>query len=393
MTLMDSIGSELISILVFSLTITIIALSWFSTSVREFPFSANLLIIERRSRRLYTTSNLNGNLRVQSQQTNVDTLNNQETITLNSNANSNINSIIDGQSTSNSSRNNFELVNEIVEQTLVENLLEGNFYTSQNLNLEMLSQNSLGINSGNGQASTLMNRNSDITLNQSETSPSENTLPGSDELINILIKFVNEKEKRIQVRQSDTILLFKKTHFSNELSNNKIVRFIYQGQFLEDKHTFKSYNIKDQTTIHCNIISKPNDSNQTSPIQSSEETENRAPNDNSDQSNQQSLESETSNQNNDYGQNVLFNIELNHFLLPMLAIVLGTCWYIRLNFKHLFSPLSSLFLIIFTFLYAIFLINNLQSSSNVPVSTITVRRRIVRLDDESERAPANQTVH
>lgn len=63
MTLIDSIGSDLISLLIFSLTITIIALSWFSTNVPEFPFSANLLIIERRSRRLYTTRNLNGNLR------------------------------------------------------------------------------------------------------------------------------------------------------------------------------------------------------------------------------------------------------------------------------------------------------------------------------------------
>lgn len=63
MTLIDSIGFDLNSILIFSFTITVIVLSWFSTHVREFPFSANLLIIERRSRRLYTTRNLNGNLR------------------------------------------------------------------------------------------------------------------------------------------------------------------------------------------------------------------------------------------------------------------------------------------------------------------------------------------
>lgn len=34
------------------------------------------------------------------------------------------------------------------------------------------------------------------------------------------------------------------------------MRFIYQGQFLCDKNTIKSYNIKDQTTIHCHITSK-----------------------------------------------------------------------------------------------------------------------------------------
>ena len=165
---------------------------------------------------------------------------------------------------------------------------------------------------------------------------------------------------------------------------------------MEDKKTFKFYNIKDQTTIHCNIISKPNisnqDSNQASSTQSSE-AENREPGDSVDQTAQQNLSSETQNQESVYGQTFVFNIELNHFLLPILAIILGTCWYIRLNFKNLFSPLSSLFLIIFTFLYGIFLINNLQSSSNTPASTVTVRRRILRLDEESEQSSTNQAIH
>lgn len=187
--------------------------------------------------------------------------------------------------------------------------------------------------------------------------------------------------------------MFFRTHFSNELSKNKIIRFIYQGQFLDDKQTFKSYNIKDQTTIHCNIISKPSVSNQDSSESSSlqpTELENNSTNNLAQQS---SNLTEASNQNGDLGQNILFNIELNHFLLPMLAIVLGTCWYIRLNFRHLFSPLSSLFLIIFTFLYALFLINNLQSPSIVTPNNITVRRRIVRLDEGSEQVSRQQAAN
>lgn len=41
------------------------------------------------------------------------------------------------------------------------------------------------------------------------------------------------------------------------------MRFIYQGQFLCDKNTVKYYNIKDQTTIHCHITTKLNQSQST----------------------------------------------------------------------------------------------------------------------------------
>lgn len=110
----------------------------------------------------------------------------------------------------------------MVEQALVENLLDGNLYSSHNINLitsnSNFSQNSsttvtpVGIDSGNGEASSLMNSNQDERQqNQShfitENSKSENE---SEELINILIKFVNEREKKIQAKPSDTILLIKK---------------------------------------------------------------------------------------------------------------------------------------------------------------------------------------
>ena len=159
-----------------------------------------------------------------------------------------------------------ELVNEMVEQALVDNLLENDYYPHTELNMlndqnEVSSYNNnnnnnnnnvssvdnnglIGVSSGNGQASSnmvsseiLRNRlseendvSSTITepnyaqLNLCENSTNSNsntttklttatttTTPLLDnDLISILIRFVNEKEMRVQVKPNDTILFLKK---------------------------------------------------------------------------------------------------------------------------------------------------------------------------------------
>ena len=62
MTLIEGVGDDIITVLFICFIIVILIISWLSTNVREYQFPANLLVIERRSRRLYTTTNLNGNL-------------------------------------------------------------------------------------------------------------------------------------------------------------------------------------------------------------------------------------------------------------------------------------------------------------------------------------------
>jgi hypothetical protein len=60
--LFESLGDELLTALLVIFVLALLAISWVSTDVREYNFPANLLVIERRSRRLYTTTSLNGNL-------------------------------------------------------------------------------------------------------------------------------------------------------------------------------------------------------------------------------------------------------------------------------------------------------------------------------------------
>jgi hypothetical protein len=208
-----------------------------------------------------------------------------------------------------------------------------------------------------------------------------------------------------------------RTHFSSEISNNKIVRFIYQGQFLNDKSTIKSYNIRDQTTIHCHITSKLASGNQQQQQAESAALDLRDNSPGHSEStlggstrqaaassfasssgggetltNSSSTESENASANaaaeimGNEGPMESINLHLNHLLLPFFAILLGTCWYFRINFKHFFSPLSTLILVIFTFLYALFLFNNIHSTSSYAVNSFLLQNRLLHQQHRGREA-------
>lgn len=165
------------------------------------------------------------------------------------------------------------------------------------------------------------------------------------------------------------------------MSENKIVRFIYQGQFLSDKNTIKSYNIKDQTTIHCHITSKPSSQQSNQNIQvTNNEFEALHHQEDATEVSSSRIDSERNDLSpaTEPTQNytTIISIDLSNLLLPLFAIVLGTCWYFRINFKHLFSPLSTLILVIFSFLYAVFLFNNIHSTSALAANHFLLHGRI-----------------
>lgn len=463
MAYIEGISDEFITLFLTLLTIIIVVFSWLSTNVREFPFPVNLLVLERRSRRFYTTT-FNGNLNriIASQRlgtsntttnpTLANSTENSQNSLINNNtpsqnveipSNSNINStILDSQN---------EIVDEIVEQALVENLLEGTLYTASDI--EARQNNIITTDTttrSNESTDTQANTNQDIHPTVEERSNKEildddslKSNEGSSPM-NILIRFVNEKEMKIQAKPEDTILLIKRTHFEQELSSNKIVRFIYQGQFLCDKNTIKSYNIKDQTTIHCHITSKqqnfrsepttsdnasstsanrsnlrqriqnhhistisritgipnnngniiPNNTelnadpqvNTGEPEQSTDTSETVVMNDNDSNttnilsvtnSNTDSLLTNLNDQTSTTSSTII-SIELSNFLLPLFAMLISCLWYFRINFKHFFSPLSTLILFIFTFVYAIFIINNIHSTTTIAAANFIFRNRIWR---------------
>ncbi|XP_038575070.1 transmembrane and ubiquitin-like domain-containing protein 1 [Micropterus salmoides] len=65
------------------------------------------------------------------------------------------------------------------------------------------------------------------------------------------IKFLNDTEKRAQVKPQDTIGYIKRTYFAGQ---EQQVRLIYQGQLLQDDaQTLASLNLVHNCVLHCHI--------------------------------------------------------------------------------------------------------------------------------------------
>ena len=131
-----------------------------------------------------------------------------------------------------------------------------------------------------------------------------------------------------------------RSYFADELSNNQIIRFIYQGRELEDSQTLRRYQIRDQTIIHCQITSQRRHS---TPI--------RLPNPIS------SSHLDTSSFLD------LSPITISFHFLIISTLFLVILWYFRLYYRVLFTPISTILLIIVTVLTFIFTCGSFLSTS------------------------------
>jgi len=443
--LIEGIGDDVITLLFLLFLVVIVIMSWLSTNVRDLPRPTNFYFIERSTGRLFTANSLDGNLHVLSDpsrhqstsslrgsslrassdsMSRVGSQFRGEDLTTSSNSggsdftssssSSRISSSNDSTENSSSgsstggarrsSNHELDIVDELVEQALVDNLLDGNItYTHRPPHLDE--------NVVNAATTTMSSSNSDASLHAATTSMANDIATGDsvnqqaaaaadEDFIDIFVRFVNEREIKLRVKPNDTISFLKRTHFSQELSNNKIVRFIYQGQFLNEKATIRSYNIKDQTTIHCHITTKQLTAEATRNVTSAfnvdqQEAQTTTPivlttttttttTTTSSSSLIQSTSSSTTTQSSTVNSPIeeatatpmqqqqrqqlepvidMISLLLNHCILPLLAGLLTGCWYFRINFKHLFTPLTTLILVIFTFLYALFLFIYIHSTS------------------------------
>ncbi|CAF3802952.1 unnamed protein product [Rotaria sp. Silwood1] len=125
-------------------------------------------------------------------------------------------------------------------------------------------------------------------------------------------------------------------HFADELSNNKMIRFIYQGRELQDRETLRTYNIRDQTTIHCQISTRRHETTNQRNDGISSGTH----------INQNGFDTST------FIDSSPVNIS-SHFIL-LLTLILGFVWYLRIKYRVLFSPISSVILVLITLIFLIF---------------------------------------
>lgn len=145
-----------------------------------------------------------------------------------------------------------------------------------------------------------------------EESEAENeaTAPPDPDQIRIRLKYLNDTERSATSLLTASIGDFKRTHFSEDIANNKVVRLIFGGQRLQDHATLQSYGIIDNCVVHVQVVEAqiPNSSHPS--------------------------------QNTD--------LDLSHLLWPLLSVILGICWILYFKYPEFFNLMSLGILFLFT---------------------------------------------
>ena len=151
-------------------------------------------------------------------------------------------------------------------------------------------------------------------------------------------------------------------YFADDLTNNKTVRFIYQGRELQDSETLRRYNIRDQTTIHCQI------STQRLSI-------------NNQGDNGISTAHVNENELDESSFLDISPISISPSFILVLTLILGSVWCLRIRYRILFTPISTLILILITMIFLIFTCGILLTTRQQTLaSRLSTHAQHIRLD-------------
>lgn len=124
-----------------------------------------------------------------------------------------------------------------------------------------------------------------------------------------------------------------------------MIRFIYQGRELQDHETLRAYNIRDQTIIHCQISVRRHQTTTTPRSDGMPTGAHINP--------------------NAFDTTAFFDASpvniSSHFVL-LLSLILGFIWYLRIKYRALFSPISTIILILITIIFLIFTCGSLLTT-------------------------------
>ena len=109
-----------------------------------------------------------------------------------------------------------------------------------------------------------------------------------------------------------------RVNFAEELSDNKLIRLIYNGQELRNPRTLGSYNIEDNTVIHT-LVSEPN---VTTPPPSRSATD-------------------------------VATFNAGNLMVPLFVIILSLIWYLRIEYGQFFTLTSTISLICISIVFAL----------------------------------------
>ena len=158
----------------------------------------------------------------------------------------------------------------------------------------------------------------------SEENTQEQTIP-EEERVTVRLKFLNDTLRDVEASLVENVGQFKRRNFSQEISSNKNVRLIFNGQVLRDESSsLRSCGIFDKCVVHCLI--------HNGPPQTSSATNAAGVNG-----------GQTNTQHRD--------LDLSAYFIPILGLALALLWYFAVAYNNYFNLLSTSALIGLTSLY------------------------------------------
>jgi len=150
-----------------------------------------------------------------------------------------------------------------------------------------------------------------------------------EERVTVRLKFLNETQRDVEASLLENIGTFKRRNFTVEISENKNVRLIFNGQVLrEEANTLRSYGIFDKCVVHCLIHQ------QVSPQQAQHSAQAQP---------QQQPRVEAVDGEEDFDVSELF--------IPVLGVGLIFLWYFAFTYSAYFNMMSSTALLGLTSLF------------------------------------------
>ncbi|XP_046982701.1 transmembrane and ubiquitin-like domain-containing protein 1 isoform X1 [Schistocerca americana] len=185
------------------------------------------------------------------------------------------------------------------------------------------------------------NATSDVVVEASAPPAEEASSAAEDagDCIRIRLKYLNDDQKLVDGKLNERLGEFKRRHFASELSADKLVRLIFNGQVLgSDSETLRQLGLFDNCVVHC-LVHTPRPG--STGVGSSSQLH----------SQQSSLRGSLTLGGGDAGVGGAAGTEggrewdLGNVLFASLSLALGVAWYCRLQYAQLFSVTTTVALV------------------------------------------------
>ncbi|XP_018327391.1 transmembrane and ubiquitin-like domain-containing protein 1 [Agrilus planipennis] len=155
----------------------------------------------------------------------------------------------------------------------------------------------------------------------------------------IKLKFLNDELKPVDGKLQEHLGAFKRRHFEAELSSNKVVRLIFNGQVLQqDDVTLASCGLFDNCVVHCLIHQK-----KPSPLETGANN----------QENRPGVRNTIPRSHNSDSNNPVRDWDLGNLLFFLISFILVTVWYFRYEYAHLYTVTATVALVVVTGIFAV----------------------------------------